>query len=56
MQRFARVLSKKVCEGAEIELSPLVTYTGEGLGLVNGQTFMCSGIVSAVEGLDVLAV
>jgi UDP-N-acetylglucosamine/UDP-N-acetylgalactosamine diphosphorylase len=49
-----RALSKKVREGAEIELSPLVTYTGEGLGLINSETFMCSGIASAVEGLDVI--
>jgi hypothetical protein len=54
-QSFTRALSKKVHEGAEIELSPLVMYTGEGLGLINSETFMCLGIASAVvEGLDVI--
>ena len=43
-------------EGVEIELSPLVTYAGEGLELVKGKTFRRSGVVSAVEELDVLAV
>jgi UDP-N-acetylglucosamine/UDP-N-acetylgalactosamine diphosphorylase len=37
-----------------IELSPLVTYGGEGLQSVDGKTFTKSGIVSSVEELDAL--
>ena len=44
-----------VQEGVDIELSPLVTYAGEGLALVKGKTFKRSGAASAVEELDVLA-
>ena len=39
-------------EGVEIELSPFVTYTGEGLGLVKGKTFTRWAVASAVEELD----
>ena len=42
-------------EGVEIELSPLVTYAGEGLAPIKGKTFTRSGIMSVVEVPDVLA-
>ena len=45
-----------VCEGVEIELLPLVTYTGGRLALVRvkGKMFTPLGVASAVEELDVL--
>lgn len=55
-RRFLESAGATVQEGVEIELSPLVTYAGEGLELVKGKTFRRSGVVSAVEELDVLAV
>ncbi|KAI0323003.1 nucleotide-diphospho-sugar transferase [Amylostereum chailletii] len=53
-RRFLEAAGAKVAEGVEIELSPLVTYAGEGLESVKGKTFTRSGIVSSVEELDVL--
>ena len=41
-------------DGIEIELSPLVTYAGEGLEAVKGKTFTRSGMVESVEELDAL--
>ena len=54
-RRFLEAAGATVEEGAEIELSPLVTYAGEGLALVKGKTLRRSGVVSSVEELDVLA-
>jgi len=54
-RRFLEAAGATVPEGVEIELSPLVTYAGEGLALVKGKTFTRSGVASAVEELDVLA-
>ncbi|KAH9958899.1 nucleotide-diphospho-sugar transferase, partial [Lactifluus volemus] len=53
-RRFLEAAGATVREGVEIELSPLVTYSGEGLAPVKGKTFTRSGIVSALEELDVL--
>ena len=55
-RRFLEEAGATVREGVEIELSPLVSYAGEGLALVKGKTFTRSGVASAVEELDVLAV
>ena len=54
-RRFLEASGATVREGVEIELSPLVSYAGEGLALVKGKTFTRSGVTSAVEELDVLA-
>jgi len=54
-RRFLEAAGATVQEGAEIELSPLVTYAGEGLELVEGKKFARSGVVGSVEELDVLA-
>jgi UDP-N-acetylglucosamine/UDP-N-acetylgalactosamine diphosphorylase len=54
-RRFLEAAGATVQEGVEIELSPLVTYAGEGLAPVKEKTLTRSGIVSALEELDVLA-
>ena len=53
--RFLEAAGASVKDGVEIELSPLVTYAGEGLASVKGKTFTRSGVVSSVEELEVLA-
>ncbi|KAG5634616.1 hypothetical protein H0H81_001372 [Sphagnurus paluster] len=54
-RRFLQRAGAIVKDGVEIELSPLVSYAGEGLESVMGKTFIKSGHIESVEELDVLA-
>lgn len=45
----------EVAEGVDVELSPLVSYAGEGLESVNGLKLVRSGVVEKVEDLQKLA-
>ncbi|KAK0465534.1 UDP-N-acetylglucosamine diphosphorylase [Desarmillaria tabescens] len=53
-RRFLEKAGATVQNGVEIEISPLVSYAGEGLETVKGKTFTRSGIVEGVEELDAL--
>ncbi|KAL1697473.1 nucleotide-diphospho-sugar transferase [Schizophyllum commune] len=53
-KRFLEAAGATVKEGVEIELSPLVSYAGEGLESVKGKTYTKSGIAEALEELDAL--
>ena len=53
-KRFLEAAGATLAEGVEIELSPVVSYAGEGLESVKGKTFTKSGVVSSVEELDAL--
>ncbi|KAJ3564551.1 hypothetical protein NP233_g8230 [Leucocoprinus birnbaumii] len=53
-KRFLERAGATVKDGVDIELSPLVTYAGEGLESVKGKTFTKSGRVDSVKELDTL--
>ncbi|THV07476.1 UDP-N-acetylglucosamine diphosphorylase [Dendrothele bispora CBS 962.96] len=53
-KRFLERAGAKVKDGVEIEISPLVSYAGEGLNNVEGKTFSKSGAVGSPEELDAL--
>jgi len=54
-RRFLESAGAKVQdEDVLIEISPLVTYAGEGLDSVKGKVFSRSGYVDSIEGFDAL--
>lgn len=53
-KRFLVRAGAKVDDGVEIEVSPQVTYAGEGLDAVRGKTFTKSGMVESVVALDAM--
>ncbi|KAJ7109903.1 nucleotide-diphospho-sugar transferase [Mycena epipterygia] len=54
-KHFLEKAGATVKDGVEIEISPLVSYAGEGLQSVKGKTFTKSGMVEELEELDALA-
>ena len=53
-KRFLIKAGAQVNEGVEIEISPLVSYAGEGLESLKGKTFSKSGIVESIPEFDAL--
>jgi len=53
-KRFLEKAGAHVKEGVEIEISPRLSYAGDGLESVKGKTFTRSGFVEEVEELDAL--
>jgi UDP-N-acetylglucosamine/UDP-N-acetylgalactosamine diphosphorylase len=54
-RRFIEAAGARISGGdVEIEVSPLVTYTGEGLEAIKGKTFSRSGYVDTIEAFDAL--
>jgi UDP-N-acetylglucosamine/UDP-N-acetylgalactosamine diphosphorylase len=53
-RRFLEKAGGAVQEGVEIEISPRLSYAGEGLESVKGKIFTKSGFVEEVEELDAL--
>ena len=53
-RRFLEKAGAIVEDAVEIEVSPLVSYAGEGLESVKGKTFTRSGVVNSVEEFDAL--
>ncbi|KAH6917046.1 UDP-N-acetylglucosamine diphosphorylase [Coprinopsis sp. MPI-PUGE-AT-0042] len=54
-KRFLEAAGASVASGVEIEISPRLSYAGEGLESVKGKTFTKSALVENIEELDVLA-
>lgn len=53
-KRFLVRAGAELVEGVEIEVSPKVSYSGEGLEAVRGKKFTKSGMVESVVALDAL--
>ena len=53
-KRFLEQAGAKLNDNVEIEISPLVSYAGEGLESVKGKVFTKSGLVEGIEELDAL--
>ena len=54
-KRWLEAAGAKLEEGAEVEVSPLVSYAGEGLEGVKGKVIKKSGILNALNDLEALA-
>lgn len=50
-KRWIEAVGAKVPEGVEVELSPLVSYAGEGLEDISGKTASKSGVAATKEEL-----
>jgi UDP-N-acetylglucosamine/UDP-N-acetylgalactosamine diphosphorylase len=53
-RRFLEGAGATLNEGVEIEVSPLISYAGEGLQSVKGKVFTRSGFVEKLEEFDAL--
>ena len=53
-RHFLEAAGATVADGVEIEISPLVSYDGEGLESIKGKRFSRSGTVESIESLDAL--
>jgi UDP-N-acetylglucosamine/UDP-N-acetylgalactosamine diphosphorylase len=53
-KRFLEAAGAKLADGVEIEISPLVSYAGEGLQSLKGKTFTRSGRVESLKEFDTL--
>ena len=53
-KRFLEKAGAHIKEGVEIEVSPRLSYAGEGLEAIKGKTFTKSGYVEEIEELDAL--
>jgi UDP-N-acetylglucosamine/UDP-N-acetylgalactosamine diphosphorylase len=53
-KRFLEKAGAKLNDDVEIEISPLLSYAGEGLESVKGKVFTKSGLVEMIEELDAL--
>jgi len=53
-KRWLEAAGAKLEEGVEVEVSPLVSYAGEGLESVKGKVVKKSGILNALKDLDAL--
>ena len=53
-RRFLEAAGAKLADSVQIEISPLVSFAGEGLESLKGKTFTRSGLVESLEEFDAL--
>lgn len=54
-KRWIEEAGATIAEGVEVEVSPTVSYAGEGLETIKGLAFTRSGVVESVEDFAKLA-